>query len=69
MKMTGNYRQGLERFVPSPAEAILLLTMLLFTAKLLNGQSNTVLWGLNSLVIITIASIIGGKSVPGLQKR
>lgn len=59
MKMTGSYRQGIERFIPSPVEAVLLLTMLVFTAKMMNGQSNTVFLGMNSLVIITVAWVIG----------
>lgn len=59
MKMTGNYRQGIERFVPSPSEAVLLITLVLFTAKLYGGPDNKAILGLSSMMIVIAAWIIG----------
>ncbi len=59
MKMTGNYRQGLERFVPSPSEAVLLVALVLFTAKLYPGTDTSVMLGLSSMVVIIGAWVLG----------
>lgn len=58
MTMTGNYRTGTERFVPSPGEIVLLIAMFLFCWKLYGGSSPAI-GGLSSMAIIVIAWVAG----------
>lgn len=59
MKVTGNYRQGAERFIPSPAEAVVLGALLFFTWYLYGGTGNDVFAGLSTLVVVAIAWVLG----------
>ncbi|KAA0228829.1 hypothetical protein EDM76_12015, partial [bacterium] len=59
MKMTGNYRQGIERFIPSPAEAVVLATLLFFTWYLYGGTGNDVFAGLSTFIVVAIAWVLG----------
>jgi branched-chain amino acid transport system permease protein len=59
MKTTGNYRQGIERFLPSPSEGLLLGVLVLFTAKLYPATGNVVMLGLSSMAIVIIAWVLG----------
>jgi len=59
MKLSGNYRQGLERFVPSPVEAVMLATFVLFTWYLYGGTGNDALAGLSTRVVVVIAWVLG----------
>lgn len=59
MRPTGNYRQGIERFLPSPSEAVLLVALLLFCWKMYGGSGNNAIAGLSSLVVVSIAWVLG----------
>ncbi len=59
MKQTANYRHGFERFIPSPSEAVLLAAMVIFCWKMYGGTSNDAIAGLNSVVVVTIAWVLG----------
>jgi branched-chain amino acid transport system permease protein len=59
MPKTANYRQGIERFIPSPSEAVLLAAMVIFCWKMYGGTSNDAIAGLNSVVVVTIAWVLG----------
>ncbi|MGE5595083.1 MAG: branched-chain amino acid ABC transporter permease [Hyphomicrobiales bacterium] len=59
MRTTGHYRDGIERFVPSPSEALLLVTLVWFSIRLYPGSDNTAMLGLSSLVIVIAAWVIG----------
>lgn len=59
MKTTGNYRQGLERFLPSPVEGIGLASLLFFTWYLYGGTGNDVFLGLSTFVVVAIAWVLG----------
>lgn len=59
MKMTGNYRQGAERFIPSPAEAVVLAALLFFTWYLYGGTGNDVFLGLSTFIVVAVAWVLG----------
>lgn len=67
MKTTGNYRQGIERFVPSPSEAMLLLALVLFSWKLFPSQNNEAIAGLSTLTIVVVAWVAGVALRAGLN--
>jgi branched-chain amino acid transport system permease protein len=59
MRPTGNYRQGIERFLPSPSEAVLLVVLLLFCWKMYGGSGNDAIAGISSVVVVTVAWVLG----------
>ncbi len=59
MKQTASYRTGIERFLPSPIEAVMLAFMVLFTWHLYGGNANDVVAGLSTVVLVVIAWVLG----------
>ncbi|MCC6382951.1 MAG: branched-chain amino acid ABC transporter permease [Dehalococcoidia bacterium] len=59
MHQTAHYRDGVERFVPSPSEAVLLAALVLFCWKLYGGTENDAVAGLSSVVVVVVAWVVG----------
>ncbi len=59
MKQTANYRQGVERFVPSPSEIVLLAALVIFCWKMYGGTSNSAIAGMSSVTVIALAWVLG----------
>lgn len=67
MRTTGTYRQGIERYVPSPSEALILLGFYLFcfpqpffdSQALFGGNDNDAVAGLSTFVVAVVAWVAG----------
>ena len=67
MKPTGSYREGIERYVPSASEALILLGLFLFCfpqpffdgQALFGGNDNVAVAGLSTFVVAIVAWVAG----------
>ncbi len=67
MKPTGSYREGIERYVPSASEALILLGLFLFCfplpffdgQALFGGNDNAAVAGLSTFVVAIVAWVAG----------